>query len=144
MSDLLLAPGAPYYALSVVGVLLAIAGLMQLERTRMMVVGVRGLPTRWGMRGRYLLGQAAGVPVAGALVLAAFAGGATGTPRLLMLVCALGLYLWLGVALPRRPIVQAQRERRKLRALTPGFVNYVRVALAGFDSPAQLLERYVA
>src|SRR5687767_13880172 len=99
MVDLLLAPGAPYYALSVIGVLLAIAGLMRLERTRMVMVGVRALPTRWGMRGRYVLGQAGGVPIAGALLLAAFAGGVRGTPRLLILACALGLNLWLGIAL---------------------------------------------
>jgi hypothetical protein len=38
--------------------------------------------------------------------------------------------------------VAAQKERKRLRLLTPGFVSYVRVALAGYDPPATLLERY--
>jgi hypothetical protein len=144
MIDLLLSPGAPFFALSVAGVILAVVGLMQLERTRMALAGVRSLPTCWGMRGRLVLGQAAAVPLAGLLLLIVIAGGVAGSARTLLLVGALAIELYVGVIIPRKPIVAAQKERRKLRALTPGFISYVRVALAGYDSPATLLERYCA
>jgi hypothetical protein len=139
----LLAPGAPYVALSLAGALVAAYALTRMERTRAIIAGVRQLPTTRGMAGRLVLGQAAAVPFAGLLILIAIAGGAGGNARVLLLAVALMLYLYLGLVLPRRPIVQAQHERRKLRLLTPGFVAYVRVALAGYDPPAILLERYI-
>jgi hypothetical protein len=123
-------------------VLLAALGLMQMERTRLAFAGVRSLPTRWGMSGRFVLGQAVAVPLAGLLLLIAFASGAEGNNRTLLLVGALAFYMYLGIIIPRKPIVQAQKERKRLRLLTPGFVSYVRVALAGYDPPATLLERY--
>ena len=144
MLDLLLSPGAPYFALSVAGVIIAALGLIRQDQARMAFSGVRTLPTTWGMRGRVVLGQAAAVPLAGLLLLSIFAGGVTGSARLLLLVGALAIYLYVGVIVPRKPIVAAQKERRKLRALTPGFISYVRVALAGYDSPVTLLERYSA
>jgi hypothetical protein len=140
----LLSPGAPWVALSLAGALTAAYGLAQLEHTHALIAGVRQLPSRRGVAGRMLLGQAAGIPLAGLLVLIALAGGAVGNMRLWLVALALGLYLYVGVVLPRRPMVQAQRERRKLRLLTPGFVAYVRVALAGYDAPATLLERYAS
>jgi hypothetical protein len=141
--DLLLSPGAPFAALSLAGVLLAVAGFAQLERARLLLAGVRALPTTRGMAGRFILGQAAAVPLACLLLLLAFASGAEGSSRQWLLVLALGLYLYVGIVLPRRPLVEAQQERRRLRQLTPGFVSYVRVALAGYDPAAVLLERYV-
>jgi hypothetical protein len=144
MTDMLISPGAPFAALALAGVLLATLGLMRMERARLAWVGVRSLPTRWGMAGRFTLGQAAAVPLAGLLLMIAFASGAQGNTRDLLLVAALAIYLYAGVIVPRKPIVAAQKERRKLRLLTPGFVSYVRVALAGYDSPATLLERYCA
>jgi hypothetical protein len=143
MIDLLISPGAPFAALALAGVLLATLGLMRMEQARLAWVGVRALPTRWGMAGRFALGQAAAVPLAGLLLLA-FAGGAAGDIRTLLLVAALAIYMYAGVIVPRKPMVAAQKERKKLRLLTPGFVSYVRVALAGYDSPAMLLERYCA
>jgi hypothetical protein len=62
----------------------------------------------------------------------------------MLLVGALAIYLYCGIIIPRKPIVQAQKQRRRLRLLTPGFISYVRVALAGYDAPATLLERYAA
>jgi len=144
MIDLLLSPGAPFFALSVAGVIIAAIGLMRQDQARMAFAGVRSLPTSWGMRGRFVLGQAAAVPLAGLLLLIMLAGGVAGSARLLLLVGALAIDLYVGVIVPRKPIVAAQKERRKLRALTPGFISYVRVALAGYDSPATLLERYAA
>ena len=143
MPDLLLSPGAPFAALAVAGVLLAALGLMHLERGRLMLLGVRALPTRHGMAGRFALGQLAAVPLAGTLLIS-LAIGAAGGQRTLLLGAALALYLYVGVIIPRRPIVRAQQERKRLRLLTPGFVSYVRVALAGYDAPATLLGRYCA
>jgi hypothetical protein len=110
----------------------------------MLLAGVRALPGGRSMAARLALGHAAAAPLVGALALAGVAGGADGTGRVLLVATALSLYLYLGIVMPRRPLVQAQRERRALRRLTPGFVSYVRVALAGYESPASLLERYIA
>ena len=144
MSDFLLTPGAPFAALAVAGVLLAALGLMQLERGRLALLGVRALPTRYGMAGRFALGQLAAVPLASTLLLISLTIGAAGAQRTLLLGGALALYLYIGVIIPRRPIVRAQQVRKRLRLLTPGFVSYVRVALAGYDAPATLLGRYCA
>src|SRR5262245_33570666 len=144
MPDILLHPGAPFAALAAAGVLIAALGLMQIERARLAFAGVRSLPTRWGMSGRFVLGQAAAVPFAAVLLLIAFASGAQGNTRTLLLVGALAIYLYVGVIIPRKPLVAAQKERKRLRLLTPGFVSYVRVALAGYDPPAILLERFCA
>ena len=144
MPDLLLTPTAPFVAAAIAGVLLATLGLMRLERARLAVAGVRALPTRYGMAGRFALGQAAAIPLAAALLLITLASGAAGTSRTLLLAAMLALYLYVGVIIPRKPIVAAQRERKQLRMLTPGFVSYIRVALAGYDPPATLLERYGA
>ena len=56
MVDLLLAPGAPFFALSVAGVMLAVFSLSRMERARIAFAGVRSLPTTWGMHGRFVLG----------------------------------------------------------------------------------------
>lgn len=144
MIDLLLAPGAPFYALSLAAVLAAAIGALRLETTRRALVGFSTLPARWGLRGRFVLGQAAALPLATVLLLVAAASGTRGNVRLLLLVAAGAIELYVGVVVPRRPLVQAQQERRRLRRLTPGFVSYVRIALAGYDAPATLLSRYVA
>ncbi len=143
MPDFLLNPGAPFAALAAAGMLIAALGLMQLERARLAFAGMRCLPTKWGLRGRFVLGQGAAIPLAAILLLIDVAGGAKGNNRIL-LVGALATYLYIGVIIPRKPIVQAQKERKRLRLLTPGFVSYVRVALAGYDPPATLMERYCA
>ena len=144
MPDFLLAPGAPFAAVAVAGVLLAALGLIQLERARLALAGVRSLPSTWGMRGRFVLGQAAAIPLAAMPLVLALGGGAGDGNHALLLVGALAIYLYIGIIIPRAPIVAAQKQRRRLRLLTPGFVSYVRVALAGYDPPATLLERYAA
>ena len=73
MTDLLVSPGTPFAAVALAGVLLAALGLMRMERARLAWVGFRELPTRWGMTGRFALGQTAAVPLAGLLLLIAFA-----------------------------------------------------------------------
>lgn len=142
MNNFLTVPGAPYALLSVAGVLLAALGLMQFERARLAWAGFRSLPTRRGMTGRFILGQTAALPLAGVLLLLAIAGGAQGTQRTLLLVGALAVELYIGVIIPRRPLVQAQKERRRLRMLTPSFVSYIKTALAGYEAPLSILERY--
>lgn len=144
MIDLLIQPGAWAVALSLAGVMLAIGGVAQLERARVLAAGIRLLPTRWGMTGRYVLGHIAALPLTVVLIMVIVAGNAQGMTRLLLGSGALALYLYFGIVLPRRPITEAQQERRKIRSLTPSFVSYVRVALAGYDSPPDILIRYVA
>ncbi|GIV96988.1 MAG: hypothetical protein KatS3mg057_1645 [Herpetosiphonaceae bacterium] len=143
MFDMLLTPGAPFYALSVAGAMIAAAGLLRLEQTRLALAGVRSLPDRKGMSGRFILGHIAAAPLVAAVLLAMIAGGASGMLRLVLLTTALAIYLAVAWIIPRRPVVAAQRERHILRKLTPGFVSYVRVALSGGDSPARVLERYI-
>src|SRR3954471_11654119 len=113
MPDVLLKPGAPFVAASIAGVLIALYGLMQLERTRIALAGVRSLPTRYGMAGRFALGQAAAIPLAALALLIAFASGAAGNNVTLLLVGALALYMYVGVIIPRKPLVQAQKERKR-------------------------------
>src|SRR5205085_7364159 len=109
LPDLLLKPGAPFVLVCIVGVLIALYGLMQLERTRIAFAGVRSLPTRYRMTGRFVLGQAAAIPIAGFLLLLAFASGAQGSVYKLFIAGSLALYLSIGVIIPREPIVQAQQ-----------------------------------
>lgn len=144
MPDVLVTPAAPFALLAVLGVLVAALGLMQIERARVAYLGVRSLPSRYGMAGRFALGQLAALPLGGVLLLIALASGAEGNGRTLLLMGALALYLYVGVVLPRKPLVEAERIRKRLRVLTPGFVSYVRVSLAGYDAPATLMERYAA
>lgn len=139
---LLITPGAPFFSLSLAGVIIAALGLVLLEHTQSLIKGMRTIPTRWGMRGRILLGHAAAIPLATLLLLVIVIGGVTGTERSMLLTAALGSYLYLGWSLPRRPLVQAEREAMELRMLTPGFLAYIRVAITT-ESPAALLERYV-
>jgi hypothetical protein len=143
-NDLFLAPGAPFFALSIAGVMLAALGLLRLEAARIALAGMRTLPGFGGMAGRLLIGQIAALALVTPVLLATAAGGMRGEDWYLPLALVLALYLGVGVVLPRRPLVQAQQERRLLLRLTPGFVSYVRVALAGYDSPLNLLERYAA
>ena len=144
MLDLLIQPGAWAVAVSLAGLLLAVAGLLRVERARMLASGVRLLPTRWGLGGRYVLGHLAALPLAALVLLVGAAGSVEGLARLLFGALALSIYLCLAIVVPRGPVVEAQRERRRLRALTPGFVSYVRVALAGYDAPLDILGRYAA
>ncbi len=143
MIDILIQPGAWTVALSVAGLLLAITGMLQLERARILAIGLRTLPSRWGMTGRFILGHLAALPLAAVPALLIISAGIDGMPRLLLATAALGIYLYVGVVIPRKPITAAQQERKRLRQLTPSFVSYVRVALAGYDSPPVLLERYL-
>lgn len=143
MVDILIQPAAWLAALSLAGVLLAIIGLTQLEQARTLAAGMRTLPTRWGMTGRLALGHLAAIPLAALPALLIVSTHLTGMPRMLLAGASLALYLYVAIVLPRKPITSAQRERRQLRQLTPSFVSYIRVALAGYDSPPVLLERYL-
>jgi hypothetical protein len=138
MNDILFQPGAPAYALSFVGILLAAIGLQGL---RPQVTGLLPTPRGWTMRSRLLVGQFAAL-VCVALVLAVVAQTPNSQQTLLLGAAGLAAYLYFGLVLPRKPKVEAEKRRRAIRKLTPGFVAYIRVALAGFDSPAQILERY--
>lgn len=136
---LLASPATPYLAASLACALLAAIGLVFASRGRPAPIGpgLAALPP-------LVIGQIAGIGLAGMLLLAVVVGGPQGMPRLLLLAGALAAYLGLGVALPRRPQVQRQREAARLRRLTPGLIAFVRVALGSFESPIAVLRRYTA
>lgn len=136
---LLASPATPYLAASLACALLAAIGLVLVMRGRPAPIGP-GLAAAPPL----LIGQVAGVALAGMLLLAVLVGGPQGMPRLLLLAGALAAYLGLGVALPRRPLVERQREATRLRRLTPGFIAFVRVALGSFEAPIAVLRRYTA
>lgn len=142
--SLLVSPATPFVALSLVGTLIAVLGLVMVERQRHVLVGIRTLPNQMGMNGRFIVGQIAGVPIAGLIILIAFAVAGTNSQlRTLMITCAGAIYLYVGVVVPRKPIVQQQKEDRDIRSLLPGFINYLRVSIEGYDAPITLMERYV-
>ena len=142
--DVLISPAAPFFLVSLAGAMLAAFGLTRLERRRWAEVGVRVLPNRSEMSGRVLIGQAAALPLAFILILIALISGSAAGYRNLLFLLAAGAYLYVGVVIPRRPIVEAQKTARRLRQLTPGLVSYIQVSLAGGDSPMIILERYIA
>ncbi len=142
MIDILVQPGTPFFLASLVGVCIAILGMQRLTAVQALAASAR-MASTWEYRRRLLVGQLAGGMLAGMLLLTTIATGLVGTNRTLALVSAGGIYLYLGLVIPRRPIVQAQKARKRLRMLTPGFVSYVRVALAGHESPGDVLTRYV-
>lgn len=139
MFDLLVAPGAPFYALALAGALLALLGARMAEGSPLPVASA---PARIGPGGRIVAGQLAGLSVAAALLGLAAAGGAQGGARTLLLCGALGAYIALGLVVPRRPAVRREREAAALRRLTPGFISFVRVAMSSFESPLAVMRRY--
>lgn len=143
MIDIFVAPGIWTVFASIAGVLIAVIGVAQLEQARALASGLRTLPSRWGMTGRFVLGHLAALPLASALLVLIASAGIDGMPRLLLATVAFAIYLYVGVVIPRRPVTARQQEQRRLRRLTPSFVAYVRVALAGYDPPPLLLERYL-
>jgi hypothetical protein len=140
MIDLLLNPGFPAYLISIAGMLLAVAGMRSLMPQ---TVGLLPTPSGWPMRTRLLVGQLAGVVII-ALLLVVLVHTSSTLQMVLVGSMALAGYMYFGFVLPRKPLVQAEKRRHQLRLLTPGFISYVRIALAGYESPAQLLERYTA
>jgi len=141
MIDLLVNPGAPGYLVGLAGMMLAAFGLRGL---RPQVVGLMPTPTSWTMRNRFIIGQIAGLLIVALLGFALFVQPPDTITMAMIGGAALAAYLYFGLVLPRKPKVQAEQRRNKIRKLTPGFVSYVRIALAGFDSPALILERYTA
>jgi hypothetical protein len=144
LETLLLSPATPGVALSIASACVAAIGMVLLTRRRQALAGFRiGVDTTT-MRGRYIVGQAAGVPLAALLITITLATGAEGNARLLLLTVALIAYLVLGLYIPRRPLVAAQQRARRLRQRIPGFISYVRVSMEGYDAPRTLMERYIA
>lgn len=144
MDNMLITPGMPYLLGAVAGAMLAALGLLMMERRRLAAAGMRLVPTASGMSGRYLVGNLAGIPLAAILVIVVVAGNVQGMNRLLLLAVALGVYLYLAVVLPRRPLVEQQKEAAHLRKITPGLISFVRVGLGSFESPLDILRRYTA
>ncbi len=140
MYDLLITPGAPFFAASLAGALLACLGATTMAGSGRLA---RLNPSRIGSTAGLVAGQTAGLSLAILLISAALAGGATGNSRNLLFGAALAAYLGLGLVLPRQPQQRREREAAALRRLTPGFVAFVRVALDSFEAPVEIMRRYV-
>lgn len=142
MLDILVTPGTPFLLASLAGVCIAILGMQRLTAVQSLALQVRTVSAgEYGSR--LLFGQIVGGMLALIVVLTVLTTGLAGNYLTLALISAGAIYLYIGLIIPRRPIVRAQKERRRLRMLTPGFVSYVRVALAGNDAPGELLSRYI-
>lgn len=141
MFQVLILPGVPFYLASLAALLVAI---WCLYTQRPQVVGLIPTLQGWTMQRRFVIGQAAGSLIAAMILLTAFAQAAAGLMFQLMIASACAVWLYLGVVVPRKPKVAADKRRRSIRKLTPGFISYVRIALAGRDAPAVILERYTA
>lgn len=140
----LITPGMPYFAAAVAAAILAALGLLLMERRQVAAVGMQLAPSPTAMSRRYIVGNLAGIPLASAVALVVVAGNIQGTTRLLLLGGAAATYLYLALVLPRRPVVQREKEAARLRTLTPGFISFVRVALGSFESPTDIMRRYTA
>jgi len=140
--DFILTPGAPFFLGAVAAGLLAAMGLLLMSRQYADTMGGWRRPSTGLLSGRYVVGNLIGLPVAAALLLIVVAGGMTGSPRVLLLALAAGVYLYAGLVVPRRPLVQRQKEAVQLRALTPGFISFVRVGMGSFESPMDIMRRY--
>ena len=144
MFETLFSPVMPYVAGSLAGACIAGIGIVQMERQNLLRrIGVTVLPTASEQTRRMIVAQIAALPLALFLVLMTALTGVQGTPRLLLLAIALLSYLYIGLVIPRAPIVKAQKERAKLRSLTPGLVSFVRVSLSGSNSET-ILRRSIA
>ncbi|RRR65876.1 MAG: hypothetical protein EI684_21875 [Candidatus Viridilinea halotolerans] len=138
-------PGVPYYLAAFGAALLAMLGGMLLDRRAFAFAGgMRAAPTTTTLRRRVLVGNLAAIPVVATLVGVVVVGNVVGNARTMLLGAALVAYLYLGLVIPRRPLVQQQREASALRRLTPGFIAFIRVALGSFESPMDAMRRYTA
>lgn len=142
MQQFFLIPGGPFYAAAVAFALLAFAGVMLLDRRQVAITGYQTAPGSMEMGRRLLIGQLVALPIAGALLALVVVTNMAGNARLLVLVTALLIYLYTGLVLPRKPIVERQRQQRTIRTLTPAFISFLKVALGSFESPTDVMKRY--
>ncbi len=140
MPSFFLVPGTPFYLLALAGTLLAALGVALQPRQALLSAGGEAAHVPGS---RFVIGQIAGGVTALLCVLTALISAASGTTLAFVLALALASYLGLGIVLPRRPIVQREREAAALRRLTPGFIAFVRVALGSFEAPIAIMRRYV-
>ncbi len=140
MTDVLLTPAAPYIALSIAAVMLASLGARRIARIRALVAGFRPAIDGATVARRTIIGHCAALALGGLLLLAGAAAGTLTAAAYAAVAC----YIVCGLLWPRRPLAAARREQQLLRVLTPAFAAYVRISLAGRESAAALLRRYVA
>lgn len=141
MNEWLATPGAWVAPFMAVGALLIGAGAMMQERVRSSIAGFRRAPGVWTIRQRIIAGHIAGVPAAGIAIAAAMQ--TTGMMSNLLWGVAALAYLTLAWVIPRRPAVQAQQTRKKIRALLPAFLTFLRTQLYGVKSRPEILMLYV-
>ena len=111
MSDIFILPGVWTAFIGIAGVLIAAIGMMQIDHARALASGLRALPSRWGMTGRFVLGHLAALPLAAVPVLLIASAGVDGMPRLLLATTALGIYLYVGIVIPRKPVTNSASSR---------------------------------
>lgn len=141
MDQWLAAPGGWLAPISAMGACLALAGALLLDHVQSTIAGFRRTQGSWSIQLRMIAGHLAGVPIAIVLLVIA-TQQPDATARALFAALALLAYLFLGLVLPRRPIVQAQQERRRIRLLLPSFISFLRTALYGPESRPVILQRY--
>lgn len=144
MADLLMVPGIPYFLGALAGAALAAMGVLGMIRQRSTAPGGGGGATTTDLRSSMLVGQLTGGVIVLMVVLLVLVSGVQGHARLLLLVGGSAAYLYVGVVIPRRPIVAQQQAAATIRRLTPGFISFVRVALNSFESPLDIMRRYTA
>jgi hypothetical protein len=142
LETLLLAPATPGVSASIACALVATIGLVLLRRRRQALAGFHLSVDTSTMRGRYIVGHVAAVPLALLLIAVTRAIDAQGMTELLLVTAAFAAYLYLGFIIPREPLVAAKQRARRLRQLLPGFISYVRVSMEGYDAPRTVMERY--
>lgn len=136
-----IAPGAPFFLASFACAMLALLLASRIEALqRFRALGITIAPSVAEQRRRLIIGQVQATPIVVIVVLSAFS--APQTYRLMLFVFSLLAYLYVGLVVPRKPLVEARKQQRALRKLVPGFASYIRVALVGSD-PKHMLERYV-
>jgi hypothetical protein len=137
MRSLVLCPILPFLLFGLGAVCVLAIGVIQLQPH---VVGILPAPRGWSYWSRMLVGQAGGLLAGLIVLLPALTGATFGVPLPLWISLALVVWLYLGLVLPRKPIQAAKRRVHQLALLTPGFLNYVQVALAGGDTPIVILQ----
>jgi hypothetical protein len=135
----LMAPGAWVSPLALAGVVVAAYGIGMNERVRASVIGFRAAPGTWSIRQRILAGHIA----AAAVIIPLLAVTWNSKDMTFTGMVAIGVYLLFGWSIPRRPLVQLQRERRQIRRLLPSFLSYLRVSLSGYDTRPNIFKRYI-
>lgn len=141
LAEWLAVPGAWTTPFIIAGIMIASYGLSQIEHIRSAAAGFQVRPSNWTIRTRIVLGHVIAIPIA--LITFTMSRFVSEGQQLLLLALTLLIYLGVGWVIPRRPLVEAQRERKQIRLLIPSFTSYLITSLSGYEPRPRTLERYV-